>query len=116
MANIAVINLLRALTAFTAATNPIVDDSGPVPRIFGIPLLESTTMDAANTTGGHKNLLLFDAQSFILAERLGTQVLYEPMVASSGGVLPSRQGGWLAYRRVGADAVTATALRVHNNA
>lgn len=116
VANIAVINLLRALTAFTAATASIVDDSGPVPRIFGIPLLESTTMDAANTTGGHKNLLLFDANSFLVVNRLGTQLLYEPMVKGTGGILPAREGGWLAYRRVGSDAVTATALRVHNNA
>lgn len=33
----------------------------------------------------------------------------------TGGLPPNRTGGWLAYRRVGSDAVTATALRVHNN-
>lgn len=114
LANIAIINALRATTAFTAATAPIVDDSGDTPRIFGIPLAESSDMDAVNTAGGHKNLLLLDTQSFLIVERLGTTMLYEPMVKGTGGILPAREGGWLAYRRVGSDAVTATAIRVHN--
>lgn len=73
-------------------------------------------MDSSNATDGHKNLLLFDANSFLVVERLGTQILYEPMVKGTGGILPAREGGWLAWRRVGSDAVSATALRVHNNA
>jgi hypothetical protein len=52
MANIAIINLLRALTAFASATNAIVDDSANPPTLFGYPLLESTTMDGSNATGG----------------------------------------------------------------
>ncbi len=73
-------------------------------------------MDSSNAVGGHKNLLFFDANSFIIAERLGTTVIYEPLVASAGGILPSGISGWFAYRRVGSDTPTATSLRVHNNA
>ena len=54
VANIAVINLLRALTAFASATTAVVNDqtSDGVPEIFGYDLLESTTMDGSNAVGG----------------------------------------------------------------
>ena len=86
VANIAVINLLRAVAPFAAATSSIVNDqtSDGIPEIFGIDLLESTTMDASNAIGGHKNLLLFDANSFIICERIGTTVVYEPLVPGDG--------------------------------
>jgi HK97 family phage major capsid protein len=118
MANIAVINLLRALTAFASATNAVVNDNTPdgVPEMFGIDLLESTTMDGSNAVGGHKNLLIFDASSYLICDRIGTTVIYEPLVPGTGGINPAGINGWFAYRRVGADTPTATALRVHNNA
>jgi HK97 family phage major capsid protein len=118
VANIAVINLLRALTAFASATTAVVNDNTDdgVPEIFGIDLLESTTMDGSNAVGGHKNLLLFDANSYLIADRIGTTVVYEPLVPGTGGINPAGVAGWFAYRRVGADTPTATSLRVHNNA
>lgn len=118
VANIAVINLLPALTAFAAATNAVVNDntSDGIPEMFGIDLLESTTMDSSNAVGGHKNLLIFDANSYLICDRIGTTVVYEPLVPGTGGINPAGIVGWFAYRRVGADTPTATALRVHNNA
>lgn len=68
-------------------------------------------MDGVLTTGGHKGLLLFDAQSYIICDRIGTSVIYEPLVPGAGGINPA---GWFAYARVGADTPTATALRVHS--
>ena len=115
-ANITVINALRGVTAFTAATQSIVDDSTTPPRMFGIPLEESTTIDAVNTSGGHKNLILLDGNSYIIADRVGTQVIYEPLVPGAGGIIPAGIEGWFAWSRTGADVATATALRVHNNA
>jgi HK97 family phage major capsid protein len=117
-ANIAIINLLRAVAPFAAATASIVNDQtdDSVPEIFGIDLLESTTMDSSNATGGHKNLLLFDANSFIICSRIGTTVVWEPLVPGTGGIIPAGIQGWYAYRRVSSDTSTATSLRVHNNA
>ena len=71
VANILVINAMRALTAFSASTNSIVNDETNPPTMFGYPLLESTTMDGVLTTDGHKGLLFFDANSYIIANRLG---------------------------------------------
>jgi HK97 family phage major capsid protein len=114
VANILVINAMRALTAFSASTNSIVNDETNPPTMFGYPLLESTTMDGVLTTGGHKGLLFVDANSYIIANRLGTSVVYEPLVPGTGGINPAGVAGWFAYRRVGADVSTATALRVHS--
>jgi HK97 family phage major capsid protein len=118
VANIAVINLLRQVAPFTAATTSIVNDqtADGIPEMFGYDLLESTTMDASNSTGGHKNLLFFDANSFIICERLGTTVVMDPMISGTGGILPVGVVGWYGYRRVTSDTSTATSLRVHNNA
>jgi HK97 family phage major capsid protein len=114
--NILVLNAMRALTAFSASTNSIVNDATDdgVPEMFGYDVLESTTMDGVLTTGGHKGLLFFDANSYIIANRLGTSVVYEPLVPGTGGINPAGVAGWFAYRRVGADVSTATALRVHS--
>jgi hypothetical protein len=73
-------------------------------------------MDASNAVGGHKNLLIFDANSYLICDRVGTTVVYEPLVPGTGGINPAGVAGWFAYRRVGADTSTATSLRVHNNA
>ena len=91
MANIAIINLLRALTAFASATTAVVNDNTDdgVPEIFGYDLLESTTMDGSNAVGGHKNLLIFDANSYLICDRIGTTVIYEPLVPGTGGINPA---------------------------
>ncbi len=117
VANIAVINALRAITPFTAATASIVNDNpgdnGP-PEMLGIDFLESTTMDGVLTTGGHKGLLLMDGNSYLIVDRIGTQMIYEPLVPGTGGINPAGLSGWFAWARVGGDVSTATALRVHS--
>jgi HK97 family phage major capsid protein len=113
-ANILVINALRAITPFAAATASIVDDSTSPPRMLGLPFEESTTMDGVLTTGGHKGLLLMDGNSYLIADRIGTQLIYEPLVPGAGGINPAGLSGWFAWSRVGGDVATATALRVHS--
>ena len=93
--------------------NDNTDDG--VPEIFGIDLLESTTMDGSNAVGGHKNLLIFDANSYLICDRIGTTVVYEPLVPGAGGINPAGVTGWFAYRRVGADTPTATPHQHQNN-
>jgi HK97 family phage major capsid protein len=113
-ANILVINALRAITPFAAATASIVDDSTTPPKMLGLPFEESTTMDGVLTTGGHKGLLLMDGNSYLVVDRIGTQMIYEPLVPGAGGINPAGVVGWFAWSRVGGDVATATALRVHS--
>jgi HK97 family phage major capsid protein len=116
VANIAVINALRAITPFAAATSSIVNDqtSDGIPEMLGIDFLESTTMDGALGVGGHKGLLLMDGNSYLIVDRMGTQMIYEPLVPGTGGINPAGLTGWFAWSRVGGDVATATALRVHS--
>jgi HK97 family phage major capsid protein len=116
VANIAVINALRAITPFAAATSSIVNDqtSDGIPEMLSIDFLESTTMDGVLTTGGHKGLLLMDGNSYLIVDRIGTQMIYEPLVPGAGGINPAGLTGWFAWSRVGGDVATATALRVHS--
>jgi HK97 family phage major capsid protein len=113
-ANILVINALRAITAFTAATQSIVSDATSPPTMLGLPFEESTTMDGVLTTGGHKGLLLMDGNSYLIVDRIGTQMIYEPLVPGAGGINPAGLSGWFCWSRVGGDVSTATALRVHS--
>jgi HK97 family phage major capsid protein len=117
VANVAIIDALRGVAPFAAATTSIVNDqtADGIPELFGVDLLESSDMDAVNTTGGHKNLLFGDFSQYIICDRLGTTVVYEPLVKDSATARPTGQAGWFAYARVTADVTTATALRVHNN-
>jgi HK97 family phage major capsid protein len=85
---------------------------GATPQeLLGRRYRESTTMVSTTTTGS-KNLLLGDFSQYYIADRLGMQVLYEPMVKSTANGRPSGQAGWFAFWRVGADTAVANAFRV----
>ena len=80
-------------------------------QLLGAPIFESTTMVSTTTTGS-KNLLLGDWSQYLIVDRIGMSVLYEPMVKATANGRPSGQGGWFAFWRVGADVTTASAFRV----
>jgi HK97 family phage major capsid protein len=117
VANIAIIDALRGVAPFAAATTSIVNDATDdgVPEIFGIDLLESSDMDAVNTTGGHKNLIFGDFGSYVICDRLGSTLIFEPLYFDQATARPTGQQGWFVYSRVDAKPAVATALRVHNN-
>jgi hypothetical protein len=73
-------------------------------------------MDSSNAVGGHKNLLIFDANSYLIADRIGTTVIYEPLVPGTGGINPADINGWVRLPESRRRHPRATALRVHNNA
>jgi predicted phage gp36 major capsid-like protein len=107
LANVNVINLARQIPAFTGANFSIVDDSGPEPRMLGLPLLESSAMTALNTAGA-KNLILADLSQYVVVDRLPTVMIFEPLIFNATP-LPTGQQGWFYYARVGADITTAGA-------
>jgi len=88
-------------------------------RLLGKPIYESSSMSAA-TASGSQVLLFGDFQNYIICDRVGMSVLYEPMVTGTGASanLPTGQAGWYAFWRVGAKSSTATgtanALQVLN--
>lgn len=110
MANLNTINALRNLPKFTGATESIVDDSGPVPRVLGKPLYESTSIVGAFATT-NKVLAFLDARQYYIVDRVGMSVVYDPIVLGANR-RPTGQGAWYAFWRVGADVSAATAVRV----
>jgi HK97 family phage major capsid protein len=108
--NLAVINALRNIPAFTGATTSIVNDSGPVPTMLGRPFLESTSVLGTFTTG-NKVLAFADMNQYYIVDRVGMSVVYDPVVLGSNR-RPTGQGAWYAFWRVGADVSTSTAVRV----
>lgn len=79
-------------------------------RLLGKPIYESTTMVGTITTGS-KNLLLGDFSQYLIVDRVGMSVLYEPLTKGANQ-RPTGQAGWFAFWRVGADVSTSAAFRV----
>lgn len=109
LANLSTINQLRNLPKFTGSTESIVDDSGPVPRVLGKPLYESTSVPA--TAANAKVLAFLDGRQFYIVDRVGMSVLYDPVVLGANR-RPTGQGAWYAFWRTGSDVSVAAAVRV----
>jgi hypothetical protein len=110
VANLNTINALRNIPAFTGATTSIINDNGSQPTLLGKPILESTSILGAFTTG-NKVLAYLDARQYYIVDRVGMSVVYDPIVLGANR-RPTGQGAWYAFWRVGADVSTATAVRV----
>lgn len=84
------------------------------PTLLGRPVYESSEMagaEAAAQTSGALILLVGDFSRYLIVDRIGMTVQYDPLLKNSSGV-PTGQVGWYAHWRVGADVVDANAFRV----
>lgn len=81
-------------------------------RLLGKPIYEASSMSSGTASGD--NVLVFgDFEQYIIVDRVGMSVLYNPMLtAAATANLPTGEAGWYAFWRVGAKASTATALQV----
>jgi len=71
-------------------------------------------MDGTITALSDNLVLLFgDFSNFVVADRLGATMRFIPDTFGANG-RPTGQSGWLAYWRVGSDAVNDSAFRVLN--
>jgi HK97 family phage major capsid protein len=115
IANVAIMNALRQLPAFTGAVNAILVDAtnDSIPEVLGADIYECSAMDALNVTSGHKNLALLDMNSFIITNRQPEMLIYEPLFKDQATGRPSGQAGWFSWSRVGSDLTTATACQYH---
>jgi HK97 family phage major capsid protein len=84
---------------------------GTPEQLLGQPVYESSSL-SAGTASASKVLLYGDFEQYIIVDRIGMRVLYNPMVtAAATANLPTAEAGWFAFWRVGADASTANALQ-----
>ena len=115
LANVAIMNALRQLPAFSGAVNPILNDNQPdsIPEILSVDVYEDSAMDASNVVSGHKNLAILDMNSFIITNRQPELLIYEPLVKATASGFPTGQAGWFSWSRTGSDLTTATACQFH---
>ncbi len=110
LANLLTINSLRNVPSFTGSTTSIVNDETDPPRLLGKPFLESTSILGTFTTG-NKVLAYLDGKQYYIVDRVGMSVVYDPVVLGANRI-PTGQGAWYAFWRVGGDAAVPTAIRV----
>jgi HK97 family phage major capsid protein len=113
VANVAIINKFRQLDTAGGASFWTNLGKGQPETLLGAPIYESTTMASALTSGNH--LAVFgDFGQFIIVDRVGVSLIYEPLVKASGGQLPSGQAGWFMFWRTGSTVAVVNGFRVLN--
>jgi HK97 family phage major capsid protein len=111
MANLFYINKTRQFDTSGGAAFLVNLGQGTPNILLGQPLYESSSLSSA-TGSGSKVLLYGDFEQYIIVDRVGMRVLYNPMVtAAATANLPTAEAGWFAYWRVGAGVSTANALQ-----
>lgn len=115
VANVALINKFRQLDTAGGASFWTNLGKGQPETLLGAPIYESTTMASALTSG---NLLAImgDFGQYIIVDRVGVSLIYEPLVKGTGGILPAGQAGWFMFWRVGAQLSSVNAFRVMKGA
>jgi HK97 family phage major capsid protein len=107
------INATRQLAKFTGSTDSMVDDSTDTPRMLGKPVLESSSV-SSTFANGNKVLAYGDLSQYVIVDRIGVQLIYDPLVLgpNSTNRRPTGQGAYYAYWRTGGDLAVPTAIRV----
>lgn len=84
---------------------------GTPEQLLGKPVYESSSMSTGTATGSLV-LLFGDFEQYIIVDRIGMSILYNPMLtAAATANLPTGEAGWYAFWRYGAKASTANALQ-----
>jgi HK97 family phage major capsid protein len=115
VANVSIINKFRQLDTAGGASFWTNLGKGQPETLLGAPIYESTTMVSALTSG---NLLAIfgDFGQYIIVDRVGVSMIYEPLVKDPTTTLPSGQAGWFMFWRVGGQLSTVNGFRVMKGA
>lgn len=95
---------------------------GLPPELIGYPVYRASTMatypvmgavGATTITSGSSDypIVLGDFSMYQIVDRVGTAIMYEPMIKSTGNGRPTGQAGWFAFKRTGADVLTSNAFK-----
>lgn len=108
--NVAIVNALRLFDTAGGASYWTNLGQGAPPEVLGLRLAEASGMVATKTTGS-KILVAGDFDKFQIVDRLGMQVMFDPILHDQATARPTLQGGWLAYWRTGSDVLDASVFR-----
>jgi HK97 family phage major capsid protein len=115
VANVAIINKFRQLDTAGGASFWTNLGKGQPETLLGAPIYESTTMASA-LTSGNLEAIMGDFGQFIIVDRVGVSIIYEPLVKGTGGILPAGQAGWFMFWRTGSTVAVPGAFRVMKGA
>jgi HK97 family phage major capsid protein len=115
VANVAQINRFRQLDTAGGASFWTNLGKGQPETLLGAPIYESTTM-ASGVATTTLEAIFGDFGQYIIVDRVGVSMIYEPLVKGTGGILPAGQAGWFMFWRVGAQLSTVNAFRVMKGA
>ena len=110
VANVAIINKFRQLDTAGGASFWTNLGKGQPETLLGAPIYESTTMASA-LTSGNLEAIFGDFGQFIIVDRVGVSMIYEPLVKGST-FLPTGQAGWFMFWRTGSQLSTVNGFRV----
>jgi len=111
VANFAILNTIRQMSASGQGSSFWANLGANMPeQLLGRPVYEASEMVSAITTGSNI-LLAGDFSEFLIYDRIGMQLVYDPLVLGSNRI-PTGQGGFYAFWRTGANALNPNAFRV----
>ncbi len=115
LASFTVLNKIRQL-ANAQTTNSSAfwtDLNGPnPPKLIGFGIHEVSDMDSTIVSGSNDDILLFgDISQFYVVDRIGMEMVFNPLVLGSNR-RPTGESGWVAFWRQGADCVNSGAARL----
>jgi HK97 family phage major capsid protein len=85
---------------------------GIPPELIGYQALENNAFDTTIVSGSNDYVLLLgDFKQYLVADRVGTVLMYEPMIYGANR-LPTGQAGWYAHKRTGANVLTSNAFKL----
>ena len=118
LGNIFILNKVRRLDLYGGGSFWTNLTTNTPASLLGQPAYEASDLPSATTgasgaTGtGSATLVFGDFGQFIIADRVGVSMLYEPMVKGSGNAqLPSGQAGWYMFWRTSSTVSTTAAFR-----
>lgn len=116
VANITTINKIRALDQYGGGSFLVNLGDGKPNELLSDGLYESPSLISAGTAGGtaigSATAIYGDWSKFIIVDRVGSTMLFDPLLKSAGtGNIPSGNQGWFYYWRFGSGVATANAFR-----
>ena len=114
-ANVSIINKIRQLDTAGGASFWTNLGKGQPETVLGAPIYESTTM-TSSVASNSLEAIFGDFGQFLIVDRVGVSMVYEPLVKGTGGILPSGQAGWFMFWRTGSALSSVNAFRVMKGA
>ncbi|HEX4816695.1 MAG TPA: phage major capsid protein [Nonomuraea sp.] len=114
VANESIYSLTRQFATGTGPQHAFWTDLGMdrPSLLLGRPVYESSAMDGTLAAASTNDILLCgDFNNYLIVDRVGMTVAYEPLVKGANG-RPTGEVGWYAYWRVGANVLVPDAFRV----